>query len=344
MRFVLVVIPTLDEAETIEGVVNTLSVDPPVDIDVSFVVADGGSSDRTVEVVQKIVSARRDVHLLRNERRIQSAGVNLAVEYFGDTADVLVRCDAHARYPIGYIAALLRSLDRTGADSVVVPIDTVGETCFQNAVAWVADTPLGSGGARHRAGRKSGFVDHGHHAAMKIAAFQAAGKYDGDFSHNEDSEFDCRLKALGGRIFLDADIRIGYLPRKDLQSLWRQYFNYGRGRSRTIRRHPKSMRLRQAAVPAYLCLLVASLLLSALISPVFLAYPISGLVALSIGAVTIAVKKRSLCGLWSAPLVLIMHIAWACGFFHGLITIREKPWRRSEGGVHGENRVRRQRL
>jgi len=327
MRSVLVVIPTLNEAGTVEGVIKGLSNDLPVDVDVSFVVADGGSSDETVVIVQKIMSTRKDIHLVRNERRIQSAGVNLAVHSLGDTADVLVRCDAHARYPNGYIAALLQSLDCTGAESVVVPLDTVGETCFQKAVAWVADTPFGSGGARHRAGRKSGFVDHGHHAAMKIAAFQAAGMYDGDFSHNEDAEFDCRLQALGGRIFLDANIRVGYLPRKDLRSLWRQYFNYGRGRSRTVRCHPKSMRLRQAMVPAHLCLMGASLLAAAFVSPVFLAYPISALVALLIGAVILAAKKRSFCGLWSAPVALVMHTAWACGFFQGLLTIRQKPWR-----------------
>jgi succinoglycan biosynthesis protein ExoA len=338
MRSVLVVIPTLNEVATIEGVLKTLSVDLPAGIDVRFVVADGGSRDGTVEIVQKIASARRDVTLMRNELRIQSAGVNLALKCFGHTDDILVRCDAHNQYPSGYIAALLASLNRTGADSIVVSTDTVGETGFQKAVAWVTNTSLGSGGAWHRGGRKSGFVDHGHHGAMTIAIFQGAGQYDSSFSHNEDAEFDCRLRALGGRIFLDADIRVRYFPRKDPKSLWQQYFNYGRGRSRTIRRHPASVRLRQVAVPAHLCLIIASSLAAALVSPVFLAYPISVLLVLLTWAVIIAAKKKSLCGLLSAPAAFVMHTAWACGFFQGLLTIRETPWRQSkQAAIRSEN-------
>ena len=127
--------------------------------------------------------------------------------------------------------ALLEALARTGADSVVVPMDAVGVGCFQRAVAWVVDTPLGSGGSAHRGGKRSGFVDHGHHAAFKAARFRELGGYDEAFSHNEDAEFDRRLADAGGRIWLDADIRIGYFPRATPGALWRQYWNYGRARA-----------------------------------------------------------------------------------------------------------------
>ncbi len=48
-------------------------------------------------------------------------------------------------------------------------------------------------------------------------------------------------------------------PRATLRDLWRQYFRYGAGRSRTARRHPGSLRLRQLAVPAHLVLSLLAL-------------------------------------------------------------------------------------
>ncbi len=108
-----------------------------------------------------------------------------------------------------------------------------------------------------------------------MASFVATGGYDETFRQNEDAEFDNRLTARGGRVFLDADIRIGYHPRSGFRGLWRQYFNYGFGRSRTARRHPATIRLRQLLVPAHLCIVVASLLLAvATRQLLFLAWPL----------------------------------------------------------------------
>ena len=56
-------------------------------------------------------------------------------------------------------------------------------------------------------------------------------------------------RAIGATIYLDGGNRIVYQPRNSLAGLWRQYVGYGKGRSRTMRRHPGSIRLRQLAVP-----------------------------------------------------------------------------------------------
>src|SRR4051812_26068037 len=121
MRRVLVVIPTLNEAAVIARTLQDLEEDPPPDTRTTFVVADGGSTDGTQEIVARIAERRADLHLLANPRRLQSAAVNLAARRFGTKADVLVRCDAHAFSPPGYVRALADSLERSGADAVVVP-------------------------------------------------------------------------------------------------------------------------------------------------------------------------------------------------------------------------------
>ncbi len=322
---ILVVIPTLNEDAAIEGVVTTLERDLPAQHRVRLVVADGGSTDGTVQRVQRMAQQRPWLSLLPNPRRIQSAAVNLAARQEGAGADVLIRCDAHAAYPPGFVRGLVDTLQRTGADAVVVPMDSGGHNCLQRAVAWVSDTPLGSGGSAHRGGRRSGFIDHGHHAAFRMDSFRRAGGYDESFTHNEDAELDCRQRALGSRIYLDADLRIGYSPRGSFGGLWRQYFNYGRGRSRTVRRHPGSIRLRQMAVPLHVALCMAAFLLSAWL-PWLLLWPGAYAAALAGVSLQLALRRRSACGLLAGAAAGTMHWAWAFGFLVGLLTLRERPW------------------
>ncbi|MEP7295444.1 MAG: glycosyltransferase family 2 protein [Burkholderiales bacterium] len=321
----LVVIPTLNERRTIERVLESLRVDLPAHVTVDVVVVDGGSTDGTVELVQRLAESDASLRLLANPRRIQSAAINLAVRRHGAQADVLVRCDAHAHYPPGFVRRLLDTLVRTRADAVVVPMDSNGRTCFQKAVAWVSNAGPGNGGSAHRGGRRSGFVEHGHHAAFRMASFRRAGGYDESFTHNEDAEFDGRQRSLGHTVFLDAEIRLGYQPRATVASLARQYFAYGLGRSRTVRRHPHSMRARQLALPVHL---VASTLAFALAAwwPLLLAWPLLYLAVLAVTSLQIASRERALCGLLAGPAAAVMHFSWAAGFLAGLVLLREAAW------------------
>lgn len=322
----LLVIPTLNEAAHIEQVLRQLCVGLAADAPVHFVVADGGSTDGTPDIVRGLAGTWPwPLTLLPNPKRLQSAAVNLAVRQFGQGASLLVRCDAHASYPPGFLHRLHASLHAQGADAVVVPMDSVGESPWQQAVAWVSDTPVGSGGSAHRGGARSGFVDHGHHAAFRVASFCRAGGYDETFSHNEDAELDCRQRALGSRIYLDSGIRIGYLPRDSFGGLWRQYRNYGAGRSRTIRKHPGSWRLRQMAVPLNAAWVLGGLLLAPW-WPWMLAWPLLYASVLLATALALAVRHRSPVGLLAAPAALAMHMAWAQGFVMGLLRVRESRW------------------
>jgi succinoglycan biosynthesis protein ExoA len=321
----LVVVPTLNEASTIEPLLLALGRQVSACSGSSIVVVDGGSEDGTRKITERVCRGFPFVRFLHNPARIQASGINLAVATYGEEFDILVRCDAHQVYPSHFLSALEQSMTAHGADSIVVPMDTKGETCFQNAVAWASDSRIGSGGSAHRGGKRSGFVDHGHHAAIKISAFRAVNGYDETFTHNEDAEFDCRLRACGGAIFLDSEIRLTYQPRSTLVGLWRQYFQYGCGRSRTVRRHPKSLRLRQFLVPAHLLISVfAVLLIPWTLIP--MAWPLAYLTILTSFAIVQTIKRKSLCALLTPVAALVMHTGWGAGFLWGWLSIRERTW------------------
>ncbi|MDB5455851.1 MAG: succinoglycan biosynthesis protein [Caulobacter sp.] len=308
----LIVVPTLNEEAFIGALLDRLLEDDGL-TDPLVVVADGGSKDATRAIVQDRAAVDPRVRLLDNPKRLQSAGINLAVERYAGDRDWIVRVDAHAIYPHHYASRLIAEGRRTGAESVVVAMETRGEGGFQKGAAAAQNSRLGTGGSAHRSAGVQGFVDHGHHALFSRAAFVAAGGYDETFSHNEDAEFDLRLRANGGRVWLTSAPRLTYYPRRTPAALWRQYFNYGRGRARTMLKHRVAPKLRQAAP-----MVIAPIVLMALGG---LAYAPMALPALAWAAAcliygaALALRARDASTLLSGPAAMIMHLAWSAGFW-----------------------------
>ncbi|UYY57056.1 glycosyltransferase family 2 protein [Sphingomonas sp. S2-65] len=305
---ILVVIPCLNEEAHLPSLLEQLLTD---DGDFLLVVADGGSDDRSRSIVKEVASRDARVVLMDNPGRLQSCGVNRAVQQHGNGRTFLVRIDAHCAYPAGYVRGLVATARQVEAVSVVVPMVTMGVTCFQKACAAAQNSVLGTGGSAHRHLGSGRFVDHGHHALMRISAFRQVGGYDETMSHNEDAELDHRLSNLGA-IWLEPKHAITYFPRRAPLGLWKQYLGYGGGRARTLWLHRMRPRLRQMlplAVPVSILLAPG-----ALWWPV-LALPLLGWLSLSLAAgIVIGARTRSPCEMLAGVAAMIMHLAWGCGF------------------------------
>ncbi len=323
---VLVVIPTYNEEAHIEACIRSLLGQGGLNC--ATVVCDGQSTDKTREIVMRLQDTYPELKFLDNEKRLQSAAINHAAATFATPQTrYIVRCDAHSAYPQNFIARVVQKLEDTGAASVVTVMDSVGSTCFEKANAWAVDTPLGSGGAAHRGGATSGYVDHGHHAGFDIDWFRRIGGYDETFTHNEDAEYDHRLGRAGGKVYLDAEIRIEYTPRGSLTSLARQYYNYGKGRARTTLKHRIRPKIRQM-VPVLALLGVISGIVLLPLTLWLALIPLSYLALLSCVSVAFAIAKTSLCGLWTGPALATMHLSWGWGFLAGLMKFGTRRARR----------------
>jgi len=332
---VLVVIPCINEASHIENVVTKLAAEADR-VDLRIAIADGGSSDQTRPIVQRLMRSNPRIMLMDNPKRIQAAGVNAAVRQYGLGAQYLIRADAHADYPNRYCETLLNVCVRTQADSVVVGMHTVGSTCFQRAAAAAQNSILGNGGSAHRNQSADRWVDHGHHALMTMDAFKAAGGYDETFSHNEDAELDNRLIANSYHIYLTGEAQVTYYPRANIASLFRQYFNIGRGRARNFLKHRRNVKLRHLVLAA-----VAPALCLALLAPfagVF-AVPALGWAALCISyGIVLGARLRDPCAAGAGIAAMVMQLGWSIGFFRALFaevrigqpTMRSKRFKSSQ--------------
>ena len=313
---VLVVIPCLNERDTLPDVLSSILADDGIGSAIVAVV-DGGSTDGTREWIDAFAKTHSRVVVLDNPRRLQSAAVNLAAEALGDGAAWLARVDAHCRYPSGFVSSLVASAAQQGADAVATPMVTDAHGCFQRAVAAAQNSRLGTGGSAHRHAGEGGWIDHGHHALIHMQRFRAIGGYDESFAANEDAEFDMRFKKAGGRIWLSGGQPITYYPRSSMSALFRQYLKYGAGRARTLLLHRARPRLRQL-LPVAVAPAAALVLVSPLYGPLGIPALAWGGLCLIYGAL-IAVRLKDGCAIGAGIAAMIMHFAWSLGFWVGLL-------------------------
>lgn len=317
MKGPLVVIPCLNEARHIGAILEDLFKDPAA-TELLVIVVDGGSSDGSCAIVEALARTHSQLRLMHNPARIQSAGVNAAVRQFAENRVWLVRMDAHAEYPARFASSIVMTAIEQSAQSVVVPMRAVtargpDRSCFQKAVVTAQNSRLGTGGAAHRMGAVSHWVDHGHHALMRIDAFTAVGGYDEQLATNEDFDLDLRLAARGTRIWLSVEHEIGYFPRTTARALWLQYVRFGAGRAATFSKHRNRPKLRQW-LPIFLAPAVASMALGPWI-PLLLAPAGIWAATCLIYGLVLGIRSRSLCAVASGPAAMVMHFAWSAGFW-----------------------------
>lgn len=315
---IIIVIPTLNEAAHIVTVLRSLRAGA-ARLGALIVVVDGGSHDRTCDLVRAEASQHGGIVLLPNPRRLQAAAINLAVAHFGGQIDWIIRVDAHAAYPEDYCETLLAEAQRTDADSVVVRMRAVGTGFMQRNITAAQNAFFGNGGSAHRGGGQGRFVEHGHHALMRVSAFQAVGGYDESFSHNEDAELDQRLTKAGYRIWLTGATQMDYFPRDNLLALAKQYFRFGAGRCATAFKHPASVRTRHLILIglAPLACLAAFAPLAGLLALPLALWGAACLLAGLLAAIGANDARLALSGVAGA----VMQMAWSFGFWRQLMVL-----------------------
>jgi succinoglycan biosynthesis protein ExoA len=317
---ILIVIPTLNEEAHIESVIAGLQADRRCS-EALIVVSDGGSSDRTVAIVERIASTDPRVRVLTTLDRLNtSTSVNRAVECFGGGRIWLVRLDAHAAYPKEYPSRLVAKAIETGASSVVTPMFTRGDTCFQRAAAAAQNSYLGTGGSAHRLPNRGGWVEHGHHALFSLEWFRKLGGYDYKAKFNEDAEFDQRLIKDGGRIWLADDLVMTYFPRNNTISLFALYVKYGRGRAHTFFCHGGRKHIRHFILPS-----IAPIVILGCLAPLYwpLAVPASAwMCTCLLYGLVLGVRQKDICAAGSGYAAIAMQLAWSLGHWWEIISIR----------------------
>ncbi|OKH52158.1 glycosyl transferase [Calothrix sp. HK-06] len=260
---VTVAIPAFNEVKAIERVIRGFIDTKYVNI-VEILIADGGSTDGTQEIIKKIAFVDSRVKLIHNPLKIQSAGLNLLLQEA--QGDIFLRADAHSDYAYDYVEQCVEALLKSKALNVGGAQRFVAKSPFQAGVALAARSLLGNGGAKYRNPEYNGYADTVYLGCfwredlLKIAQVQDSQDvsddnvalddkpvvlFDTSQITNQDAELNQRLLNQSSQaIYVSSDIKVWYYPRSSWKSLWKQYFKYGRGRYLTTTKHNSRIQMR----------------------------------------------------------------------------------------------------
>ena len=226
-----VILPVLDEAGHIDEVMaDLLAQDYPGLYDV--MVADGGSTDGTLQKLTALAARDARVRLIDNPEIRQAHGFNrAAAEAKGE---ILVRADGHTRFAPDYLRRSVEVLGETGG-AVGGRMVPKGHTSFGRAVTAAMRSPLTMGPGRFHHATEREEVDTVYLGAFDREEFEELGGFRAFPSGtSEDADFYYRWRSSGRKVFVDPSIVSTYTPRDTPRSLWRQYFRYGQGKAEML--------------------------------------------------------------------------------------------------------------
>lgn len=266
---VTLVVPVWNERDQIAACLDRILGQSYPKDRLEILVVDGGSRDGTREVVEGVLrdggvpnlgpgSEGRvsnpegpSVRLLDNPKGQRASGLNIGIKAAG--GDVIVRVDARSSIPSDYIEQCVKTLHDTGADNVGGVQQPIGDGATQEAIGIVLSHPFGVGNAAFRLGKKSGYVDTVYLGCFRRDVFAKVGLFDEQGAIiSEDSDINQRIREAGGKVYLNADIRVSYYPRETFGEFWRIAFRYGGARAGNLLKHRRLTSWRQTVPPAFM--------------------------------------------------------------------------------------------
>ena len=140
-----VLIPVLNEERYLERSVAAMRRQRfPGELE--FLFADGGSTDRTRELLDALAREDDRIRVFENPGRTASSGLNVALGHA--RGRWIARMDAHTEYPEDYVALGVARLREHGTRWVSGPQTPKGQGRVSRAVALALGSPLGRGGSR----------------------------------------------------------------------------------------------------------------------------------------------------------------------------------------------------
>ncbi|MDO5447806.1 MAG: glycosyltransferase [Prevotellaceae bacterium] len=226
-KTVSIIAPIYNEQRYISDFLNSiLEQDYPHEL-TEVLLVDGMSSDGTRDIIADFTAQHPHFHLLDNDKRTVPYALNTGIK--AAKGEVIVRIDAHCKYPKTYVSRLVKELFRLDADNVggVWRTNPAKDTTGCHAIAIGSSHWFGVGNSAHKIGINTyKEVDTVPFGCYRRDVFDRIGLFDEELTRNQDDEFNARLINAGGKIFL-VPIAIDYTARDSMCKMCKMYYQYG---------------------------------------------------------------------------------------------------------------------
>jgi glycosyltransferase involved in cell wall biosynthesis len=217
---VSVICTVLNEGPAIQKLLDSLAeqTHPPNEI----IFVDGGSSDDTVDVLQRYAAAQRmPLRVISEPGANISRGRNIAIE--AAAGPIIASTDAGVSLDRCWLEELLKPFQTDPEVTVVSGFFAPDpQTAFEVAMGATVLPALSDI-------NPATFLPSSRSIAFLKSSWQAAGRYPEWLDYCEDLIFDFRLREKVGSFAFAPQAVVYFRPRSSLRAFFRQYYQYARG-------------------------------------------------------------------------------------------------------------------
>jgi glycosyltransferase involved in cell wall biosynthesis len=335
-----VIVPCRNERYYIAECVESIIANDHGSNGLEVLVVDGMSDDGTRAVLKECTKRWPTLICLDNPARTTPAALNIGIRRA--RGQIVIRMDAHCRYPVNYISSLVRWLEQSGADNVGGMCRTLpgSDALIARAIAVTLSHPIGVGNSHFRIGTSTPkWVDTVPFGCYRRSVFDWIGLFDEELVKNQDDEFNQRLIKNGGRILLVPDIIVDYYARDSIGKVARMYYQYGYFKPLVARKLGRVGTLRQAVPATFVLSLAITLLFASWMMWARWAFiGILGAYLVIILGVVLSSLARNGAGVSGllAVTIPVVHLSYGLGSLSGMFhfLLRRLPGPRNAAEVH----------
>lgn len=340
-----IVIPCRNEVRHIEDCLATVFSFEGVKGDYEVLVVDGMSEDGTRKKLEEWTAREKRLRVLDNPGRIVPKALNIGVR---EARGIwVVRLDAHSTYPKNYIRQCIQSCTENHAEnSGGVFVARQERNTFSARIVQAMTTHrFGVGNADFRLSVRPGQVDTVPFGCFRRELFDKIGYFDERLVRNQDYEFNRRISAAGGRIWLEPSIEISYYNQQTLRGLFRQAFVTGKWNPWTWFVAPYAFSVRHAVPAFFLAGLLLALVLGLTIDDHWM---LSTLILAPYGILAVLAAAQQVVRFHRPSLLLLpvcflgYHLTYGVGILAGIASLvrGKSPVQRVREPWPGANRFR----
>ena len=215
---ITVVIPIRNEEESLPVLLDSLlcQTRQPDEI----VITDGGSTDRTPQIIEEYIERGAPIRLLRAEMALPGRGRNLAAQRA--SSEWLALTDGGMLVAPDWLAGLAERAERDDVDIVYGGVEPIIDTLFKEcaAIAYVSP-PRENNGTYHRPPSVAS-------ALMRRSVWQAVGGFPEHLRSAEDLLFMNKVGDAKFRTVFAPDAKVYWTPQPTYWRTFRRFFIYSR--------------------------------------------------------------------------------------------------------------------
>mgnify|MGYP003181906320 FL=1 len=319
---VAIVIPTLNEERFISRCLNSIIKQTYEFEKMDVMIIDGGSNDKTKDIVAKYQKSHQNIRFIENKKKIQSVAFNIGFKK--STAPYIIRLDAHAEYDSKYISLCIENLKQdekrgnVGGRCNILPFN---QSIWAQTNAILNHSRFGIGGAAFRVSNEAHNTDTVPFGAFPRKVIDQIGGMREDLPRGEDNEYNSRIRKAGYKIFFDPNIFSSYFARPTLGASCKQMYANGNSIGYLYYIDREAIGIRHLVPLLFVVSGLFSIIISVLWSP--FCYVFCGGLALYLIADAIAsimgAKDNVKCTLPLFILFFCVHVSYGMGTIAGLI-------------------------